>query len=179
MNAGGSERGQRFAAQYSDMIFVHVRDDEDLLAARAQVDAIKTLAREEFGREVQVWTQSYVVCRDTDEQARAFWRHYVRDLGDLEAADNLMHFLGLESHVLGDDWDRARERFISGWGGTEMVGTAATIAGRFADLAEAGFDGTLRLFPQWEPGLRQFGDEILPLLEQAGLRRPVRAPTPA
>jgi alkanesulfonate monooxygenase SsuD/methylene tetrahydromethanopterin reductase-like flavin-dependent oxidoreductase (luciferase family) len=60
-----------------------------------------------------------------------------------------------------------------------MVGTAETIAGRFGDLAEAGFDGTLLLFPQWEPGLRQFGDEILPLLEQAGMRRPVRAPTPA
>ncbi len=175
MNAGGSERGRRFAAQYSDMIFVHVQDDEDLLGARADVDAIKSLAWEEFGREVQVWTQSYVVCRDTDEAARAFWRHYVRDLGDVEAADNLMHFLGLESQVLGDNWERARERFISGWGGTEMVGTAETIAERFCDLAEAGFDGTLLLFPQWEPGLRQFGDEILPLLERAGLRDPVRA----
>jgi alkanesulfonate monooxygenase SsuD/methylene tetrahydromethanopterin reductase-like flavin-dependent oxidoreductase (luciferase family) len=174
MNAGGSQRGQRFAAQHSDMIFVHVQDDEDLLGARSQVEAIKTLARDEFGREVQVWTQSYVVCRDTDEDARAFWRHYVRDLGDFEAADNLMHFLGLESEVLGDNWERARERFISGWGGTEMVGTAETIASRFNDLAEAGFDGTVLLFPQWEIGLQQFGAEILPLLEQAGLRSPVR-----
>jgi dimethylsulfone monooxygenase len=55
-----------------------------------------------------------------------------------------------------------------------MVGTAETIASRFRDLAEAGFDGTLLLFPQWEAGLRQFGDEILPLLERAGLRSPVR-----
>jgi alkanesulfonate monooxygenase SsuD/methylene tetrahydromethanopterin reductase-like flavin-dependent oxidoreductase (luciferase family) len=172
MNAGGSPRGQRFAAENSDMIFIHVKDDNDLGAVREQVDAVKTLAGEEFGREVQVWTQSYVVCRDTEAEARSFWNHYVRDLGDFEAADNLMHFLGLESAVLGADWDRARDRFISGWGGTEMVGAPDQIAGRFAQLADAGLDGTVLLFPRWEEGLVQFRDQVLPLLEQAGLRKP-------
>src|SRR5205823_1233867 len=79
MNAGGSSRGQRFAAQYSDMIFIHVQDDLNLRGAAEQVDRVKTLAREEFGREVQVWTQSYVVCRETEQEARSFWNHYVRD----------------------------------------------------------------------------------------------------
>ena len=172
MNAGGSPRGQRFAAQYSDMIFIHVQDDVDLSSAAEQVDRVKTLARDEFGRDVQVWTQSFVVCRETEREARAFWNHYVRDLGDTDAADNLMHFLGLESAVLGADWERARERFISGWGGTEMLGTPEQLVERFAQLADAGLDGTVLLFPLWEEGLEQFGAQVLPLLEQAGLREP-------
>jgi len=173
MNAGGSPRGQRFAAQHSDMIFIHVRDDTDLPSVKGQVDAVKTLAREEFGRDVQAWTQSYIVCRDTEREARTFWNHYVRELGDFEAADNLMHFMGLESDVLGADWERARDRFMSGWGGTEMVGTPAQIAERFEQLADAGLDGTVLLFPRWGEGLEQFGQEILPLMEQAGLRKPL------
>jgi alkanesulfonate monooxygenase SsuD/methylene tetrahydromethanopterin reductase-like flavin-dependent oxidoreductase (luciferase family) len=180
MNAGGSPRGQRFAAQHSDMIYIHVQDDSDLRSAKGQVDRVKTLAQEEFGREVQVWTQSFVVCRETEREARDFWNHYVHDLGDFEAADNLMHFLGLESAVLGTDWNRARDRFISGWGGTEMLGTPEQLVDRFADLAEAGLDGTLLLFPIWEDGLEQFREQVLPLLEQAGLREPhVRAPEAA
>jgi alkanesulfonate monooxygenase SsuD/methylene tetrahydromethanopterin reductase-like flavin-dependent oxidoreductase (luciferase family) len=176
MNAGGSPRGQRFAAQYSDMIYIHVQDDTDLRTAKDQVDRVKTLAHDEFGRDVQVWTQSFVVCRETEREALDFWNHYVRELGDFEAADNLMHFLGLESAVLGADWERARDRFVSGWGGTEMMGTPEQLVERFVQLADAGLDGTLLLFPIWEEGLEQFGEQVLPLLEQAGLREPyVRA----
>jgi alkanesulfonate monooxygenase SsuD/methylene tetrahydromethanopterin reductase-like flavin-dependent oxidoreductase (luciferase family) len=154
------------------MIYIHVRDDTDPRKAKEQVDQLKTLAHEEFDREVQVWTQSFVVCRDTEREARDFWNHYVHDLGDFEAADNLMRIMGMESAVLGDDWARERDRFISGWGGTEMIGTPERIAERFAGLAEAGLDGTLLLFPIWEQGLAQFREQVLPLLEQAGLREP-------
>lgn len=177
MNAGGSPRGQRFAAAHSDMIFVHIQDDRNVENARRQVESVKELAWHEFGREVQVWGQSYVICRETEAEARAFWNHYVRDLGDFEAADNLMHFLGLESLVLGADWERARDRFISGWGGTEILGSPDQVAEQFALLAEAGLDGTVLLFPRWEEGLEQFRDQVLPLLEQAGLREPYIRPS--
>ena len=117
--------------------------------------------------------RSVVVCRETETEARAFWHHYVHELGDLEAADNLMRGIGLESDVLGkENYERERDRFISGWGGVQMIGTPEQVAERLALLSEAGCDGTLLLFPIWEEGLSQFRDEVLPLLERAGLRQP-------
>ncbi len=97
-------------------------------------------------------------------------------LGDYEAADNLMHYIGLESAVLGKDWERARDRFISGWGGVELVGTPEQIIERLSLIAETGYDGTLLMFPIWEAGLAQFRDKVMPLLEQAGLRKPYVPP---
>jgi hypothetical protein len=66
MNAGGSGRGREYAAQYADMVFIHVQDDTDLSSAAAQVKLIKDLARDRYGREAAVWTQGYVVCRPTN-----------------------------------------------------------------------------------------------------------------
>jgi alkanesulfonate monooxygenase SsuD/methylene tetrahydromethanopterin reductase-like flavin-dependent oxidoreductase (luciferase family) len=60
MNAGGSPRGQQFAAQYADMAFVLLRE-HDYDGAKAQVDHLKALARDEFGRSIQVWSSAYVV----------------------------------------------------------------------------------------------------------------------
>jgi alkanesulfonate monooxygenase SsuD/methylene tetrahydromethanopterin reductase-like flavin-dependent oxidoreductase (luciferase family) len=83
----------------------------------------------------------------------------------------------LESAVLGKDWERARDRFISGWGGVELVGTPEQIVERLSLIAETGCDGTLLMFPIWEEGLVQFRDKVMPLLEQAGLRKPYVSPS--
>jgi dimethylsulfone monooxygenase len=172
MNAGGSGRGMDFAARNCDVLFAYVQDDEDLSDAKAAVDRVKDLAQS-YGRSVQVWTQAYVVCRETEAEARAFYEHYVRELGDFDAADRLMHFLGLESEVLGPkNYERARERFMAGWGGVGMVGTPEQIVERFVALADAGYAGCVLLFPLWEEGLESFARDVLPLMERAGLREP-------
>jgi FMNH2-dependent dimethyl sulfone monooxygenase len=175
MNAGGSGRGREYAARFADIAFIHVQDDTDLLSAGRQVEQLKSLAREKYGRELQVWTQGYVICADTDREARAFWTHYVKELGDLEAANQLMHYIGVESAVLGEqNFDRARDRFMSGWGGVDLVGSPQTIAGRLGELSQAGCDGCLLLTPRWQEGLSTFRDRVLPLLEAAQLREPFR-----
>src|SRR5581483_4318004 len=68
MNAGGSPTGQRFAAKHADMAFILVRE-HDYDGARAQVQHLRRLAREEFGRALQVWCSAYVVCRPTEREA--------------------------------------------------------------------------------------------------------------
>jgi dimethylsulfone monooxygenase len=173
MNAGGSGRGREYAAKYADMIFIHVQDDTDLTSAARQVRQVKELAREKYGRDIQVWTQGYVIVRDTDREARDFWHAYVHELGDREAADLLMYYMGLESAVLGpESYTRARERFMSGWGGVDLVGSPESVASRLGELAEAGCDGCLLLTPLWQEGLTAFRDRVLPLMEAAGLREP-------
>jgi alkanesulfonate monooxygenase SsuD/methylene tetrahydromethanopterin reductase-like flavin-dependent oxidoreductase (luciferase family) len=42
-------------------------------------------------------------------------------------------------------------------------------------LAGVGLDGALVSWPRYEEGLRRFIAEVMPLLEQAGLRRPAVA----
>ena len=62
-----------------------------------------------------------------------------------------------------------------GWGAA--TGAAeADIAERIAALSEAGVDGLLMTWLDYENGLARFGDEVLPRLEKAGLREASQVP---
>ena len=89
MNAGGSERGQHFAAKYCDMVYV-VFGSHDFDDCKAKVDAYRELARKEYGREIQVWSYAYVVQGDTEKEAQAYYDEYVNQKGDWQAAQNLV-----------------------------------------------------------------------------------------
>lgn len=67
MNAGGSDRGRRFACEHADMCFTPLKSE----ACAAEVASYEQLAREEFGRGVQLWTHTFVVQRDTQQEADA------------------------------------------------------------------------------------------------------------
>src|SRR3984885_11295249 len=95
MNAGGSGKGRHFAAKYCDMAFV-VLASHDVEAGKAQIDAFRKLAREEYGRELQIWTNGYVVQADTQKEADDYLHHYVVEKGDNVAVDTLAATLGVE-----------------------------------------------------------------------------------
>ena len=124
MNAGGSERGRHFAAKYCDVAFiVVVNHDMDDLAA--QIATYKDLARREYGREVAVWTHTYIVQGDTEKDARDFYDYYVHRHGDWEAATNLTEGLGINAQTVPPEaLDFLREHFIAGWAGWPVIGTA-------------------------------------------------------
>jgi alkanesulfonate monooxygenase SsuD/methylene tetrahydromethanopterin reductase-like flavin-dependent oxidoreductase (luciferase family) len=91
MNAGGSEQGQHFSAKYSDIAFIQF-DKHDLDFARSKVHRYR-LAREEYGRDIQIWSFGYVVQRETEKEAKEFLHYYVHEKGDWVAAENLMRLL--------------------------------------------------------------------------------------
>jgi FMNH2-dependent dimethyl sulfone monooxygenase len=172
MNAGGSSRGRRYAAEYADLAYILIKED-DAGAAREQVQSIKRMAREEFGREISVWTFGFVSCASTEAEAREYVRWFADEHGDTEAADRVMKFIGLETGALGKDtYEAYRHRFIAGGGGIELVGTPEQIVDRLQYVVETGCDGCLLSWPEWEKGLAQFEREVMPLLEQVGLREP-------
>jgi alkanesulfonate monooxygenase SsuD/methylene tetrahydromethanopterin reductase-like flavin-dependent oxidoreductase (luciferase family) len=176
MNAGGSTTGRRFAAQHADMVFTGLgRGGQDL---RADVDNYRRMAWEEFRRELQVWGHWVVICRPTEKEARDYLHYYVYERGDWEAAANVARILGMQS---GDDRGATRTpeelraaqaRFITGWGGATLVGTPEMIVDGLIQLADAGMNGIILSWVNYEQELRQFVAEVLPLLEQAGLRKP-------
>jgi dimethylsulfone monooxygenase len=172
MNAGGSPAGRAFGAKNCDVLFINVdAGQRDPAGMKAKVDAFKSYAREEFGREVLVWTNAYVVQGDTQAEAERFVEYYVDEHGDWEAADNLVTTMGMQQL----SWDKAtldamKRHFIAGWGGYPAVGTADQIVDTLSSLVDAGLDGVLLSWAQYVDGMARFQAEVHPLLVQAGLR---------
>jgi alkanesulfonate monooxygenase SsuD/methylene tetrahydromethanopterin reductase-like flavin-dependent oxidoreductase (luciferase family) len=172
MQAGASPVGQRFAAKYADMAFINLRAQAE--GADALIDSTRRLAREEFGRDLLVWSSAYVVCRPTEQEARDYLHHYVVERGDWEAVENMVSVMGVRKpSFTPEDLERLKFHFIAGWGGFPLVGTAEQIVDTLDGLSRAGLDGMLLNWVDYEAGLQQWIDEVLPLLEQAGLRQPL------
>lgn len=171
MNAGGSGKGQHFAAKHCDMVFL-VLSSHDLEEGRARIEAYRRLAREEYGREIQIWTNCYVVHGDTQKEAAAELNRYVIEHGDEAALDTLIGVFGLQSQALPPGvLEQFRFHFKAGWGGYPLVGTPEHIVDHLAALSGIGFDGILLSWVDYKAGLERWNREVMPLLVQAGLRR--------
>lgn len=171
MNAGSSTAGQQFSAQHADMNFVMLRQQGDASDA-AQIGRLKSLAAD-IGRTSQCWIHVYVVCRDTEREARDYLNHYVNEKGDDVAVANMLEIFGLQSETLSADVIEAfKFHFKAGHGGYPLIGTPAQIIEGIEHLSHLGVDGMLISWVDYLGECRQWIEEILPLMEQAGLRRP-------
>ncbi len=169
MSAGNSERGQRFAAEHCDLNFVVAPD----IASAGQIATnVKRLAREEFGRDIQVFGQGYIVCRDTEAEAIAYRDRYVHDLGDWPGVKNLLDVLIPNSQsALGDGWSGMAANLIAGYGAIPLVGTADQVVAGMQEFSDAGLDGITISWVDYHAGLAQFQEVLRPLLVKAGLRK--------
>jgi len=170
MNAGGSDKGRHYAAKHCDVAFT-VLASHTLEDMTEQVTRYRRLAREEYGREIQVWTNAYIVQGDTEKDARDFFDYYVHQQGDWEAVDNLVTMLGINAQSLPPGVEQQlKEHFIAGWGGFPVVGSKEQVVDKLALLSKAGFDGAVLSWARYVDEMREFQAETLPLLVQAGLR---------
>ena len=122
MNAGGSPAAQDFTTRYCDMNFVILKDRTYLEGARQQIAHLKDMARS-HGRETRIWIHVYVVCRQTEKEAKDYLHHYVYEKGDWEAAGNLLRIFGMQTETL----DHARR-----WTATRRISSPATAAIRWS-----------------------------------------------
>lgn len=172
MNAGGSERGREFAAKNVDVAFI-VPQDPRPEALKKQVDFYRNFAREKYGREIKVWMSSYVVQRASVQEARDYVQDYVVNQGDAEGIDSFMaNNIGNSHNVPTGVIEQMRFAIAAGYGGYPILGTAQDIASTLSMISEAGVDGVLLTWMDYEGGLKQFGDTVMPLLEKTGLRTP-------
>ena len=170
MNAGGSERGRHFCAKHCDVAYVALPNfspDE----SKKQIDAYRTLAEQEYKRQLQVWSLAYIVQAETEKEARDFHDYYVNQKGDWEAAKNVITTIGLNAKTFPPEvLANLESSFIAGWSGIPLIGTREQIVDKIALLSKAGIDGLMLSWPRYEEGMREFGKTTLPLLKQAGLR---------
>lgn len=172
MNAGGSGRGMRFAAEHADMCFIILKSDDPAESA-PQIAEYKRLAREEYGREVQVWTYAPVVQRATRAEAEAYLHRYAVEFADAECLDAWSAGIAAETRIVTPGkMQEMRMRFAAGAGGSILLGTAAEIAAQLEAYAAAGLDGALLTWVDFTDGLARFNEGVMPLLEARGLRHP-------
>jgi len=175
MNAGGSVDGQHFAAQHCDIAFV-LASDQSPEAIKAQVDKYRRLAKEEYGRHLQVWLLSYVVQRETEAEARAYVKRYVEEFGDHEVVDMFIKYQIESAKTMPPNVvEKIRYGLMAGSGGVDLVGTPTMIAERLKMLSNCGIDGVLLSWIDYEQGLKAFVKDVLPLLEQMDLRKATRS----
>ncbi len=170
MNAGGSERGRQFAAKSCDIVFV-VFGTNDFDACKAKVDAYRRLAREDYGRDLQVWTFAYVVQGETEKDAHDLFQDYVHEKGDWEAAETLVTTLVEHARTLPPaDFNAMKMHFVAGWGGYPLVGSPDQIVDGLETLSRIGLDGVLLNWPRYIQDQRWFQRHVYPRVVQAGLR---------
>lgn len=173
MNAGGSGAGMHFGARNCDVMFLQPGlGEQPIDEVKAKIGTFKDLAREEYGREVQVWTLAYVVQGDTEKDARSFLDHYVRDKGDWSGVENLVRSMGIGDNqsIPPEIMEAMKFHFIAGWSGRPIVGTSERVAEQLIELADVGADGILLSWPRYFEDMVRFRTETHPLLVEAGVR---------
>jgi dimethylsulfone monooxygenase len=165
MNAGSSAVGARFAAREADLCFIGMTAHDEG-AGKAKIGQLRELAREEFGRDTQVWTACGIVCRPTEREAMDFARYYIIDKGDWEAVSNIAR--GRYPARAPEPGEPLRS---PGWGSYLIVGTPEQVAERMVHLSGLGLDGVVLSWVNYPDEMRYWNAEVMPLLEQAGLRR--------
>jgi alkanesulfonate monooxygenase SsuD/methylene tetrahydromethanopterin reductase-like flavin-dependent oxidoreductase (luciferase family) len=63
-------------------------------------------------------------------------------------------------------------RLAAGWGGYPLVGTPEQIVEELIALTKTGLDGIVLSWVNYHDEMRQWIAEVMPLVEQAGLREP-------
>ncbi len=169
VNAGTSAASIAYAARKSDLVFITSPAGADPVKACEALPEhnwkIKDTARK-AGREVRTIINPHVICRETEADAQAA-RQAIIDQQDPVAADNFA------ASIMGagkESWSATtREMWVVG-GNVHLVGTPEQIVDWFIRLREAGCDGVQVNFYDFLPDLAFFGDRVLPLMKQAGLR---------
>jgi dimethylsulfone monooxygenase len=176
MNAAQSPAGIRFSAKNSQIGLLSLRGNSPA-DWTPQVESYKRMAREEFGRDIQIWTNASVVLGETTCEAEAFLHYYAEEFVDTEALDSIMDTISAENNVPKGSPQLAfmRKRMATG-AGYPLIGNAQKIAGELQAISRAGIDGVIMTWIDYIDGVKRFAEDVLPLLEQAGLRKPFQRP---
>ena len=162
MSANSSEVGLHFAAKHADLSFIGIRTSERS-EWKALVDRQKNLARDDYGRALEIWIHGSVICRPTQREADEYFHYAAVERADTEGDPMSRRGRPPEANPLPR---------IPGWGGFPLIGTPERIVDHLEALSQAGVAGCLLSWVNYEAEQQQFLEEVLPLMEQAGLRRP-------
>lgn len=175
VNATGSPAGIEFASTYSDIIFItspggaHIESALETLPDHIVV--IKEAARKK-GRQIKTLINPIIVSRNTPEESQA----YARAIWEGKPKQEGSKTFGANKHYDSDAqaWkgrlDKSHRQGLNIGGNIEIIGSPEEVANQIEALHRTGIDGVQLCFYDFLPDLKFFGEKILPLLKEKGLR---------
>ncbi|MGE4091811.1 MAG: LLM class flavin-dependent oxidoreductase [Candidatus Binatia bacterium] len=159
---GESDIAQRLAAKFADEYLINGRP---VHKAKELIDHVRPYAAE-CGRPLQFGMSAFVICRKTEDDALA---EHAR-LHALRAEEAIP---GVDPNVVMIRTYAYRPGAVGSNGGTDagLVGTPQQIAERLQAFYDIGIRTVLLQFHPMLEEMQRFGEEILPLLEKAGIWR--------
>jgi FMNH2-dependent dimethyl sulfone monooxygenase len=171
VNATGSDAGIAFAARTSDIVFVTSPGGTTIDHARHSLPAhtarVKQAGRD-AGRQIRTLLNPMVICRDTEKEAWAYHDAIV-DHVDRSSPAAFGRF-DSDAHAWKQQEDRGTVAARAVGGNIRLIGSPEQIVEQFIALRNAGVDGLQLSFYDFQPDLEHFGEQVLPLMKQAGLR---------
>jgi alkanesulfonate monooxygenase SsuD/methylene tetrahydromethanopterin reductase-like flavin-dependent oxidoreductase (luciferase family) len=167
MSASASPAGQEFAAANAEINFITAAELE---AHRAKAASVRSLAKDKFGRHISVMGMGYVVCADTEKEARRFRDYYVNEKGDWACAAAMINIGAKDVESLDVSTRAVMQSLIAGYTAMPLVGTPEQIVDGMLAMSEVGLDGCTLSWVDYELGIGQYAEQIHPLLVEAGLR---------
>jgi FMNH2-dependent dimethyl sulfone monooxygenase len=169
VNATGSRDGIAYAAQHSDIVFVTSPTGNKLEEAVTSLPphiANIHAAAAGAGRRLRTIINPMIVCRPTEAEAIRY-RDAIVDAADLGAEQGFADRMQAGDAVA---WRDAKRHYRALGGNMHIVGSPEQIVDGFIQLRKAGIDGVQLTFYDFAPDLAYFGEAVLPLMHQAGLR---------
>ena len=130
---------------------------------------VRRMAREDYQRDTGIMTYGYLICRETEAEARKA-RDLMMQHADWAAANNILSVLRVHDDGYGTQAESMQERFILGWGGYPFVGSPEQVVETLHQASEAGIDGVVLGLLDPAEELEYLDKALLPLLREAGLR---------
>jgi alkanesulfonate monooxygenase SsuD/methylene tetrahydromethanopterin reductase-like flavin-dependent oxidoreductase (luciferase family) len=173
MNAGASPTGRAFAVRNCDAFFMQA-SRVSVTETAQRVTAVKALAAEQ-DRDISVFTVGIIVCRATMKEAEAYHHHCVVEQADWSAVDKLLALRNITPDTVPmDEFLLRRSEFAHGNSGLPIIGDPDHVAQQLIELSRAGLSGIAVSLVNFTDELPYLRAEVLPRLERAGLRVPVR-----
>ncbi|MGI9475107.1 MAG: LLM class flavin-dependent oxidoreductase [Hyphomicrobiaceae bacterium] len=169
VNATGSVDGIAFAAKHSDIVFITSPSGNqmaDALESLPPHTAFIRKAAADAGRRVRTIINPMVVCRPTEKEALRY-RDAILDAADDGAVDGFASVTRSGDAVA---WRDAKRLNRALGGNLHVVGSPEQVVEHFIALQKSGCDGVQLTFFDFALDLEYFGEAVLPLMQQAGLR---------
>lgn len=169
VNATGSDAGIAFAGRYSDIVFITSPGGSAFKEAIGVLPPHVTRVKQaaiDVGRQVRTLINPMVICRETERETWQYHDAIVEHIDPVASMQNLDSDAHAWKGRVGRDADKRRAI----GGNIEVIGTPEQVVEQFLQLKAAGIDGLQLSFFDFKPDLQFFGERVIPLMEQAGLR---------
>ncbi|KAK1658420.1 luciferase-like monooxygenase [Colletotrichum godetiae] len=178
VNATGSPAGIEFAARYSDLIFItspgtaHI--DSALETLPAHIANIRAAIEAQARSGVKIIINPIIVSRDTPEEALAYAESIAEGTkkvqADVKKFGTANGAYDSDAHAWRGRKDAKENKGLNLGGNIEIIGSPEQVVEQLGALHKVGIDGVQINFYDFAPDLEYFGEKILPLLKEAGLR---------